>query len=144
MASKNQYSIHHVSIKNGSPSMENQDSKSVWFKYPRHKINKTDKTLITDHLIGFIAVYDGHGHKNGKFVSQYVKNYFDKTIVKNWKLINKNFNKTIDKIFKNLSMKLRQKLLEKVNLRNYQTREVQLDSPFNECFNCPNSASFNS
>ena len=91
MISNREFSVQQATFKNGSSYKENQDSKSVWLKYPTIDTNGTNDMQITNKLVGFIGIYDGHDSIYGKITSKFVKKYLDSYIIENWNIINSNF-----------------------------------------------------
>ena len=87
MISNREFSVQQATFKNGSSYKENQDSKSVWLKYPIIDTKDTDDIQITDNLVGFIGVYDGHDNIYGKITSKFaplLSILFDAVIVALW------------------------------------------------------------
>ena len=127
-------SIYDESIKNGNSVKENQDDKSIWFK--NASFSEDDTHIVeTEYLEGYVAVFDGHGQKNGKIVSSFVKTYMHNYIVESWDLINSDFHNTINILFRTVSIELRKHLLEIEKSRNHKVREVNVIAPEGKNYN---------
>ena len=109
------FSMKEFSAKNGSRADKpNQDAFSKWFR---------NDDLSTP--VGFMGVYDGHGHF-GEHFSNYVKEYFDEMIPARWEHLNSDFRTVILELFSNVNEMLKEKMVELLDSMDYDTVVVNM------------------